>query len=256
MRCLQLSVLIGTLLFTNFVSAQNCGSMQDVCIPPCQDTCNGNVGCFFFIRQVGCEMLDTVSLCVGKCPCSCPRGVPIPAPKTGKCTGLTTNACFTELAQWQINSIVAKHNEFRAKHGACPVTYDTEIEAYTLGSTGFQNTCNTLMAEHNNPPTYSGGPLGENLVSRQGLDDVHNWDPAEGIMLLYCSEEACWDYNTASSSGKTGHFTQIVWKATSRIGCGLCQKDTQLFLMCNYATPGNGLYAGIGSPYDDNVGRR
>jgi hypothetical protein len=45
-----------------------------------------------------------------------------------------------------------------------------------------------------------------------------------------------------------GHYTQIVWKTTTRLGCGvaLCDQNSPFmgfpkweFWVCNYAPPGN-----------------
>lgn len=42
----------------------------------------------------------------------------------------------------------------------------------------------------------------------------------------------------------TGHFTQVVWKATKRLGCGQAGK----FVVCNYYPAGN-----VQGQFRDNV---
>ena len=37
----------------------------------------------------------------------------------------------------------------------------------------------------------------------------------------------------------TGHFTQVVWKATTDVGCGWARCVFGTFLVCNYKGPGN-----------------
>ena len=38
---------------------------------------------------------------------------------------------------------------------------------------------------------------------------------------------------------KTGHFTQVVWKASERIGVGLAISGRSCFVVANYDPPGN-----------------
>ncbi len=47
-------------------------------------------------------------------------------------------------------------------------------------------------------------------------------------------------YNFANGgfSGATGHFTQLVWKDTTRIGCGYNFGCSMKTYVCNYDPPG------------------
>lgn len=55
------------------------------------------------------------------------------------------------------------------------------------------------------------------------------------------------DYNYAANScadgEMCGHYTQMVWKSSTEMGCGMafCSDDSQVWV-CNYRPPGN--YAG------------
>ena len=40
----------------------------------------------------------------------------------------------------------------------------------------------------------------------------------------------------------------MVWKATSRIGCGFAQCGSRPFTVCNYDSPGN-----VDTQFDENV---
>jgi hypothetical protein len=60
---------------------------------------------------------------------------------------------------------------------------------------------------------------------------------------------ALYNYSSPGYSGTTGHFTQLVWKATSQIGCAAvtCPDGSiftgygqnSLYLVCEYYVPGN-----------------
>ncbi|MBZ4420544.1 CAP domain-containing protein [Myxococcus sp. RHSTA-1-4] len=93
------------------------------------------------------------------------------------------------------------------------------------------------------------GDLGENLAAAT----PNHWD-TPGVVEEWASEAADYDYarNTCASGKVCGHYTQVVWRATKRVGCAtqVCNKNspfgaqypTWQFWVCNYAPPGN--YAG------------
>eukprot|EP01061_Rhynchopus_euleeides_P011141 TRINITY_DN206_c0_g2_i5.p2 TRINITY_DN206_c0_g2~~TRINITY_DN206_c0_g2_i5.p2 ORF type:complete len:203 (+),score=51.44 TRINITY_DN206_c0_g2_i5:24-611(+) len=80
------------------------------------------------------------------------------------------------------------------------------------------------------------------MVGKSGIDS-HTWDVAEGVKNWYCQEEGCYNYNSPGYSGSTGHFTAVVWKASTEIGCAVCHIPDQwynkVYLMCNYKEAGN-----------------
>ena len=165
-----------------------------------------------------------------------------------------TGNCKVRLNQWQIDRVLEQHNDYRARHGACPVTYNTMVEDYVLGSAGFATTCNTGKLTHNN-----GGPYGENIATQGRQIKGHTWDTAEGVHAWYCKEEGCFVYNDAKFTRETGHFTQVVWKGSLEIGCGICSIQephyNKVYLMCNYKAPGNsGAYSTNVKPSGTAVG--
>ena len=54
-----------------------------------------------------------------------------------------------------------------------------------------------------------------------------------------------------------GHYTQMVWKDTARVGCAMGRNREDEFLVCRYSPPGNVLgespYAGGGMSLPDGV---
>lgn len=57
------------------------------------------------------------------------------------------------------------------------------------------------------------------------------------------AEEADYDYNNPGFSMATGHFTQVVWKSSTEVGCGVAQTQngsfTVVYVVCQYTPPGN-----------------
>ena len=76
---------------------------------------------------------------------------------------------------------------------------------------------------------------GENLAWCRGFD----FDPA-GVVHGWAKEVSDYDYQTNSCSGMCGHYTQIVWKNSKRVGCAMksCDDDSEIWV-CNYDPPGN-----------------
>jgi hypothetical protein len=87
------------------------------------------------------------------------------------------------------------------------------------------------------------GKYGENLYAAAGKSAA----PQE-VVDSWVSEVADYDYAANSCSGVCGHYTQVVWRSSVRLGCGVakCSKnspfsgfnDWQLWV-CNYDPPGN-----------------
>jgi pathogenesis-related protein 1 len=90
------------------------------------------------------------------------------------------------------------------------------------------------------------GNRGENIAydSPAGFQDLAN------IVNLWASEASSYTYSTNScaSGADCGHYTQIVWRDTTKVGCGhqICtfnQPDHSHnawdFWVCDYEPPGN-----------------
>jgi hypothetical protein len=159
-------------------------------------------------------------------------GPPPPTGETGRLVGM-----------------VAAHNRWRASIGASPaippVTWSTDLaaiaQAYseTLASSG----CGL---------THSSGPYGENLAWFSGTRAT-----PDRVVDGWASEQSCYTYGTFMGTdactsacdrfGGCGHYTQVIWRGTERIGCGVatCPSGAEIWT-CNYDPPGN--YLGM-APY-------
>jgi pathogenesis-related protein 1 len=86
------------------------------------------------------------------------------------------------------------------------------------------------------PLQHSGGDYGENLFW-----GTANYSPSE-VVGGWAGEAGCFTYtNFPDSCGcECGHYTQIVWRATTQLGCGIgaCPDGGEVWV-CNYDPPGN-----------------
>ncbi|KAH7122745.1 CAP domain-containing protein [Dendryphion nanum] len=137
------------------------------------------------------------------------------------------------------------HNSDRAKHGVPGLVWDNTVAQFA------QNWANNCEWKH------SGGKYGENM---HGVWSTGPFDylksTRDGIHQGWYGEISKYDYNKPGFSMATGHFTQVVWKSTKRVGCAwnqnVCKdkgKDFHKFV-CSYDPPGN-----YGGKFPDNVPR-
>ncbi len=82
----------------------------------------------------------------------------------------------------------------------------------------------------------SNSPYGENLASASG----QMLSPSR-VLDMWGNEVN--DYNYASNSctpgQMCGHYTQVVWRNTSEVGCAVARNDQKEVWVCNYNPPGN-----------------
>ena len=163
-----------------------------------------------------------------------------------RCAG--SLCCRSKLSPWQESRFLTSYNEYRAHHGACPLTYSSTISDYTVGSSGFRDMCTTEdITDGNNASDLATQGYSEfNVAIDDGLDNLYEYDLAKANFLSYCLNEACYSYSTndfAEKRQKAKGFTNMVWKASTEIGCGVCHRRTlgkaSMMLMCHTKVPTN-----------------
>ena len=127
------------------------------------------------------------------------------------------------------NQIVAAHNAVRSKVGVPPLAWSDEL------AQAAQNWANRLVAtgafEHSKTGLY-----GENIFELSGAGFSGN--PVQ-VVSAWASESENYQYLTNSCMGVCGHYTQIVWRDTRAVGCGVAQDGKREIWVCNYAPFGN-----------------
>lgn len=122
-----------------------------------------------------------------------------------------------------IKSILNYHNDYRAKHHSPALEWNTTLATYA------QNWSDGCKFVH------SHGAYGENLG--------YGYNSWKQLVDDWYDEVKDYNYRVPQFSGATGHFTQVVWKSTTSIGCGV-QTCNNLFrgaklYTCSYAPHGN-----------------
>jgi len=123
---------------------------------------------------------------------------------------------------------VNAHNAVRKEVGMGPMTWDATVAKFAESYAHKRKDCALI---HSHSKKY-----GENIAwgtgAFTGLDAVKLW----------ANEKVDYDYksNSCRPFKMCGHYTQMVWKNSIRIGCARIKcMNGAWFVTCNYDPPGN-----------------
>ncbi|XP_018798318.1 PREDICTED: repressed by EFG1 protein 1-like [Bactrocera latifrons] len=121
------------------------------------------------------------------------------------------------------------HNQFRVKHGSPPLSLDRGLCIYAKEWAETLARRNILQHRTNNR-------YGENIYMTMGRPNLRGGD---AVSSWYAEVR---DYKFGSGSAfdlKTGHFTQVVWKGSKRLGVAMTRSGDRIYVVANYDPPGN-----------------
>lgn len=132
--------------------------------------------------------------------------------------------------------LLAGHNRERAETGAAPLAWDSALAA---GAAAYaRKLAPRGRLAHSTPASRPG--QGENLwMGTRGAYQL------EEMVGHWAAEKAFFRAGTFPQVSRSGnwsdvaHYTQMVWRGTTRVGCALHQGRESDLLVCRYAPPGN-----------------
>ncbi|ODV86402.1 hypothetical protein CANARDRAFT_196438, partial [[Candida] arabinofermentans NRRL YB-2248] len=133
---------------------------------------------------------------------------------------------------------LAKHNAYRALHSDTPaMTWDADLESVAQGYAD-EYTCSGNLV-HSGNSDVDGTSIGENLA--YGYDFL-----TAGAVKGWYDEIEYYDYSNPGYVESAGHFTQLVWKSSTKLGCGYknCGSYYGYYIVCNYSPEGNLILSG------------
>ncbi|KAH9523310.1 hypothetical protein Btru_066357 [Bulinus truncatus] len=137
------------------------------------------------------------------------------------------------LTQEVIDAFLQAHNDARADVSVPPLVWDETLSNYAAD---WSSNCEFK---------HSGGNYGENIYGSSSK--VDNVQVAQSSVKSWNSEIVnvdIPDWNCFVRSEETcGHYSQVVWRDTQRVGCAIthCESEEILnnFVVCSYDPPGN-----------------
>jgi pathogenesis-related protein 1 len=134
-------------------------------------------------------------------------------------------ACF---AQSSIESeMLAAHNAVRVPLRLRPLSWSDKLAARA------QEWAETLLArgEFIHRPK---SPYGENLFAIAGA-----YAAPEQVVKSWAAESSDYDYSSNWCRKVCGHYTQLVWSSTQKVGCGVARSSRREVWVCDYDPPGS-----------------
>ncbi|KAG5272101.1 hypothetical protein AALO_G00161670 [Alosa alosa] len=121
------------------------------------------------------------------------------------------------------------HNTYRQRHGAAPMTLNKDLSRsakkwaeYLLASNKMQHS----QADYGENLYYAWSSTPKQLKGNEAVDSWYN-------------EIKDYSFSRPGFQSNTGHFTQVVWKGSEKLGVGLATDGKTTFVVCQYLPAGN-----------------
>jgi len=139
--------------------------------------------------------------------------------------------------------MTAAHNAYRLQAHDVPLAWDGGLAAYAQEWAEYLRDEYGCELQHRAWLGMDEEPYGENLYGATAWGMALSTSPQD-VVDAWWSEEAYYDYATNSCTRVCGHYTQVMWKGSTHVGCGMAVCDgangtTSDVWVCNYSPPGN-----------------
>lgn len=142
-------------------------------------------------------------------------------------------------------AFINEHNKWRAEVGVTnKLSYSPALAAKAQAWVNNLKRTNHCQMRHSN----TNGQYGENLywasarIWTDGRRELQHISP-ENVVDNWVSEKTNYDYddNSCTEGKMCGHYTQVVWRTTTKVGCAMavCEDTQEQVWACQYQPAGN-----------------
>jgi uncharacterized protein YkwD len=171
--------------------------------------------------------------------------LPLNVRKNGKFIATALLFCSMPLFQGNLDRVgnfeertLASHNRERASLGIGQLEWDDGLAADAALWAAHLTRVGYLV--HSPDERYNPDPQGENLWA--GTAGYYN---AEAMVGLWIAEKRNFKPGIFPANSRTGnledigHYTQVMWRSTGKVGCALARGRSDEFMVCRYSEGGN-----------------
>jgi hypothetical protein len=142
--------------------------------------------------------------------------------------GLASSPAFA-VSSSDAQALLNAHNAYRAKHCVPGLTWSSQLAAEAQQ---WADACPSNGFKHS-PGAWQGeNGYGENL----------SWgtnQSAQGAVDNWYREISQYNFNAPAYSNAVGHFTQLIWRNSKQLGCGMSVCNGMQYWVCRYSPTGN-----------------
>jgi uncharacterized protein YkwD len=136
-------------------------------------------------------------------------------------------AMFLEAQPRSWPEMVEAHNAVRAKLNLPPLVWSNKVA--TVAQQWADSLARRDEFVHRPKSAY-----GENMFKIVGSPTS-----SARVVREWASEASDYDYPSNRCTKVCGHYTQLVWRDTKEVGCGVARKGRTEVWVCDYNPPGN-----------------
>ena len=134
--------------------------------------------------------------------------------------------------------VLAAHNRERAAVGVPPLVWNDTLAADA--KTYAEHLATTGKSDHPSAEWVTAHPMspeGENIAGRYGTPSTVSM--AQEMQGWIAEKNVFQGLPSATGDNVVGHYTQMVWKGTTQVGCATAASNNYDVLVCRYTPPGN-----------------
>lgn len=130
----------------------------------------------------------------------------------------------------KLDGLTAAHNQVRNDVGVAPLVWSNDMGKWA-GAWASQLAANGCQLQHR--------PAGDDNYG-ENIYWSSNASTAAAVVAQWAAEKSQYHHASNTCDATCGHFTQVVWKTTTKLGCGMasCAGGGEIWV-CNYDPQGN-----------------